>query len=731
MFGGKSASPEGAPLVASRFKISWLQAVSCGMYGTFNRRLFRMRTVLLSRFAVFAFARITLLMLCPLAAIAPAEAATTNLLIPAGSWWRYLDDGSNQGTAWRAPGFDDSSWPGGYAELGYGDFDEETVLGYGTNSASKYITYYFRTDFSLGGVEDYVSLTARVLRDDGVVLYLNGAEIYRNNMPAGAIGHLTPALTNVTRGGETAFLVATLPAAALLEGRNLLAAEVHQVSAGNADVSFDLELLGVSQPPLVTRGPYLQRGGTTNITVRWRTDRPSTSGIRIGTTPGIPTLLAASDAALTIEHELELTGLTPNTTYFYSVGTLGQALIGGNMTYFVTAPLTAKPTRVWVIGDAGTANINQRNVYTAYQNFANGRHTDVWLMLGDNAYGSGTDQEFQNAMFNVYPELLRQTVAWSTIGNHETYSGTFADFPFLHIFTQPVNGECGGVASGTEHYFSWDYGNIHFVCLDAMTSDRTPDGPMAQWLEADLMANTKDWTIAFWHHPPYTRGSHNSDWETELIEMRQYIVPVLEAHGVDLVLCGHSHCYERSFLLDGHYGLSTTLEEAMKLNSGDGRVDGDGPYLKPTAGPGANEGAVYVVAGSAGQTSGGALNHPAMFYSANQLGSLVLDIDGTTLTGGFLRETGVVEDHFTIVKGITALPLRVAAIQMTNDTVVLRWISRANRNYRVERTPSLVPPEWTPVATGLAGNGGAMIWSMPAAAMPERAFFRLVEYEAD
>src|SRR6185295_17874833 len=122
---------------------------------------------------------------------------------------------------------------------------------------------------------------------------------------------------------------------------------------------------------------------------------------------------------------------------------------------------------------------NARAVYDAYLAFTGARETDLWLMLGDNAYGAGFDHEYQNAVFDMFPALLRRTVLWSTIGNHETYGGSLADFPYLHIFTLPKEGQAGGVPSGTERYYSFDYGNIHFVCLDAMTSLRSSDGPMA------------------------------------------------------------------------------------------------------------------------------------------------------------------------------------------------------------------------------------------------------------
>jgi hypothetical protein len=135
--------------------------------------------------------------------------------------------------------------------------------------------------------------------------------------------------------------------------------------------------------------------------------------------------------------------------------------------------------------------------------------------------------------------------------------------------------------------------------------------------------------------------------------MRANMLPILEQYGVDLVLSGHSHSYERSYLLDGHYGPSSTLTAAMKKDAGSGRPAETGAYAKPSTGPAPHEGAVYVVAGSSGQTSGfgpGA-PHPAMFVSLNNLGSMVLDLNGDRLDVAFLRENGSTPDTFTLVKG--------------------------------------------------------------------------------
>ncbi|HJQ98693.1 MAG TPA: metallophosphoesterase [Candidatus Polarisedimenticolaceae bacterium] len=411
----------------------------------------------------------------------------------------------------------------------------------------------------------------------------------------------------------------------------------------------------------LTRGPYLQVGTPTSIVVRWRTDSSTDGVVKYGASPASLTS-TATQPTLTTDHVVSIAGLTPNTRYYYSVGSSTQTLAGGTADYFFTtspAPGTTKPFRVWVLGDSGTANASATAVRNAYTTFTGTRITDLWLMLGDNAYPDGTDAQYQAAVFSMYPAMLRKSVLWPTFGNHDGHSADSASEtgPYYDIFTLPRAGEAGGEPSGTEAYYSFDYGNVHFVCLDSYDLDRTPAGDMLTWLEEDLSANTKDWIVAFWHHPPYSKGSHDSDLEGELIDMRVNANPILEAHGVDLALSGHSHDYERSFLIDGHYGLSGTFSAANKKDGGNGRPSGTGPYQKPLTGPDPHKGTVYTVAGASGQASGGALNHPAMFLSLNVLGSMVLDFNGNRLDATYLDSAGVVRDTFTIIKQPSLLPV--------------------------------------------------------------------------
>jgi hypothetical protein len=179
---------------------------------------------------------------------------------------------------------------------------------------------------------------------------------------------------------------------------------------------------------------------------------------------------------------------------------------------------------------------------------------------------------------------------------------------------------------------------------------------MYSWLEADLLANTRDWVIAYWHHPPYTDSSHDSDRPSDssgrMIHMRERLVPLLEAYGVDLVLAGHSHSYERSIYLDGHYGFSNTFDpELHAVNAGDGDPEGDGPYRKPQC-SGETRGAVYAVVGSSSKNSRELGSHPVMAVGIDYEGALLIDVEGDRLDARFIDRDGVVGDRFQLVRGL-------------------------------------------------------------------------------
>lgn len=618
--------------------------------------------------AMRAMQRICRLLVLALLAALPVSSlgAEDTLVEPFVANWKYLDDGSDPGAGWYQPGFDDSGWQQGQAPLGYGYQEIVTPVAGGPGNGES-VTGYYRYEFNVIDPALYVDLSLHVIRDDGIVIYLNGTEVLRNNLPAGNIGANTLAVNDIQAASVYLAVVSVSLSPALLQpGTNSIAIELHQSSAASPDAAFGLALYGEyppEQPGIFDRGPYLQMVTPDSAVIRWGTTSKTDSVVHVGTAPGNLTM-TASDPAERYYHEIHLTGLSPATTYYYDTGSSSGVASSGADHFFRTQPPvgSAAATRIWVIGDSGRNNQNQRDVYQAYRNFAGSRYTDLWLLLGDNAYGDGTDQQYQDGFFDVYPELLRQTVVWPSLGNHDGHSvhTPTQTGVYYNIFTLPTAGEAGGVASGTEAYYSYDYGNIHFVVLDAYDVDRSPSGAMAQWLAADLSANTADWTIAYWHHPPYSKGSHDSDSEIELIEMRENILPLLENHGVDLVLCGHSHNYERSRFVRGHYGYSWTYSDALfALDTGSGNVSAGAPaYSKPLP-SGAGSGTVYAVVGTAAEAYGGTLDHPVMYQSFNRLGSMVLDINNRVLSARFIDQNGAVQDAFTIQK--------IAAPTVTDD----------------------------------------------------------------
>ncbi|MBI4671488.1 MAG: metallophosphoesterase [Chloroflexi bacterium] len=188
----------------------------------------------------------------------PSPTPNKTTLIAQGATWKYLDNGSDQGAAWRNPGFDDTTWRSGAAELGYGDGDETTTVRYGPDANNKYATTYFRKTFTVANPAFISALTASLKRDDGAVVYVNGVEVARSNMPAGAIAYNTFASTTISGAAETTWLnfdVSAAPlqkanrrAPTLTNGANVLAVEIHQVTGESSDISFDLALTAINAP---------------------------------------------------------------------------------------------------------------------------------------------------------------------------------------------------------------------------------------------------------------------------------------------------------------------------------------------------------------------------------------------------------------------------------------------------------------------------------------------------
>ncbi|WP_123126591.1 metallophosphoesterase [Rufibacter latericius] len=460
--------------------------------------------------------------------------------------------------------------------------------------------------------------------------------------------------------------------AALPVHSNAFAGEALLTTANKSFMPLHLEQDVISNviAAQLTRGPYLQVGNQTAVTLRWRTDIPTDSKIQVGTTYGVYTH-SATDPVLTTKHEVRIKGLTPDSKYYYRFGSSTQVLQSGRSNYFRTAPRdnTIRKIRIAVLGDCGeNENGNRSGSLSSYLNYTKTNPAELLLILGDNAYPGGSDGDYRREFFGPFGEnILKNHILFPAIGNHEyksIYPITARDRGGYYTnFSMPTAGECGGVASGTKAFYSFDWGNAHFISLDSYgreAADYTKLydtlGVQVQWLKKDLQANRKKWVIVYWHHPPFSKGSHNSDVDEELKKLRGNFIRILERHGVDLVLTGHSHNYERSYLLNNYYGTEASFNLSIHAkSSSSAKYDGSFnscPYIT-TSGK-RNRGTVYVVAGSSGASGRVQYGYPhnALPFAVNDGGMFYLEIEANRLDGKMLRKDGTVFDKFTIMHDV-------------------------------------------------------------------------------
>ena len=390
----------------------------------------------------------------------------------------------------------------------------------------------------------------------------------------------------------------------------------------------------------LTRGPYLQLATPTAITVVFRTDRAGLGRIRYGLAGQALNQTVVTPAAAT-EHVLRLTGLMPSTRYQYAVELDGVTLASGPSYRFRTHPPagTVEAFRLFAWGDSGTATAGQIRVAQRMAGALN--DAALSLILGDIIYPDGAPQDYDPKFFQPYAELSRRMVIWPVIGNHDVGFDPLGR-PFIDAFHTPANNPIS-----TELYYSFDYANAHIVVLDTHVNSYSAGSAQMAWAAADLAASTATWKIVAFHVPPYTGGTH-----TDSASVKASILPVLEAAGVDLVFAGHSHVYERTYLLK---------QNAIVQNDA-------ANYSKPTP----TTGTLYVVSGTAGQS--GALANPAHPMMAFQLGGVlgtsVVDFSGNVAHGYFLKDDGSAVDVFQLAKGADTRPPALVAARAVSSTQV-------------------------------------------------------------
>ena len=425
----------------------------------------------------------------------------------------------------------------------------------------------------------------------------------------------------------------------------------------------------------LARNPYLQAVTTKSIVIRWRTDVPTSSKVSYALA-GTGNFTTQVDETPKTEHIIKLSDLKPDTRYDYKVGNTQKDLASGEDFYFTTAPTadTQRPLKFWVMGDFGDLSTakyisNQTGVRDAYLARKKAQ-TDLWLWLGDMGYGANRDGIMQAGIFNFYGnKIFGNTPISYAPGNHEyddfgmPESQKTRQIHYFDIINPPVNGEGGGVPSGSKAYFSFNIGNVHVISLDSYGMDDGvyrlyhPFGSQYQWLVKDLEANKSMWTVIAFHHPPYTKRSHDSDNEGELRLIRETLVPLFDKYKVDLVLTGHSHVYERSYLIKDHLGPATSFDyntHAVQKTKGLYTAAAK-PFINK------DDGTVYVVAGSAGRLDAHGDRmfdppHQASAYANLDIGgSLMLTVQQNRLDAEWICADGVIRDRFTMLKNVNKI----------------------------------------------------------------------------
>jgi hypothetical protein len=417
-------------------------------------------------------------------------------------------------------------------------------------------------------------------------------------------------------------------------------------------------------------GPYLQSTGLHSTVLRFETSAAE-SGSVILEQDGNNAQLKFSFPAARL-HEVTISGLSPASQYRYRILRADGSALADHPDQRILSHVpssSGKELRYWLTGDFGKGIPSQDSVYRAFLKYNQNRKLDGWIWLGDNAYPDGTEDQYKKYVLDFYKDMMRGTVAWPCPGNHDYHSvKEEGKGPYYDLFSMPRQAECGGMASGTEGYYSFSNGPLHVVVLNSENKEWYSDtlSAMGRWLKADLEARREPWLVVCFHKPPYSKGSHDSDVMREnMKEMRALWLPVLERYGADLVFSGHSHDYERSGLLNGHYGFSDSFDpEKMRLPGSDGSLRSGRPYYKAK---GLSAGTVYVVNGHCGTTlnTPGKLDHPAMIFGQNSYhGSVLMKLSQDTLKVEMIDDHGQLRDEFAIVKSLNPQAFKMNQIQL-------------------------------------------------------------------
>lgn len=445
--------------------------------------------------------------------------AGTETLIPVNSVWRYSDAGLDLGTAWRELGFSDTTWASGPAELGYGDATVVTSISYGPNSSAKYPCYYFRRVFNVSDPGIFSDLSLRVLKDDGCVVYLNGQEVARYNMPTGDIAYSTYASGAADYDWDPAI---TLPNT-LVAGDNVVAVEVHQGNATSSDVRFNLELVGSTAIGIHLDAPAEQAGEVP-----------------------VPAELKA-----TVSHP---DGAQLNVAFYgrpapADTGAFTIAVLPDTQNYSQYYPAIFDAQTLWIRESASALN----TVFVCHE--------------GDLVNTASSDSQYNNALHSM--SLLDGYVPYGVLpGNHDQPTDLFNRyFPYTRFAGQPWYGGHYPADKNDNSYQLFTAGGLDFIVIHM---EFWPSASTIQWANTVLAAHQDRHAILVTHGYLDETGARN----VHVMGSSEYLWTdlIVPNPNLNLVLCGHVHAeYTRTDVLPGNRVVHQILADYQSdANGGNG-----------------------------------------------------------------------------------------------------------------------------------------------------------------
>ena len=368
--------------------------------------------------------------------------------------------------------------------------------------------------------------------------------------------------------------------------------------------------------------PYLQGDEVSpnTIVIRWFTVQDSDSWVDYGLTEQYEHTKGKSES--TKEHRIGLAGLMEDTIYHYRVRSGSCESTDGTFRTF-----SSDPDREFTFVAYGDNRSNPVKHEAIAERILTEPLRPSFILNSGDVVASGEErQEWHDQFFGPAKNLFKACAVFPAPGNHEYEDGLiWEEMPheWYDFLSLPEN----GTLFGAERWYSFDYGCCHVVCLDSHLYDGA--NPLEipfqkSWLEDDLTAaSAARWKIVFFHHPPYSKGGHDSN-----LLVRAEFCPIFDDYGVDVVFNGHNHFYQRSFPMR-NYGI--TSDDPHRYSGSDGTI--------------------YVVTGGGGA---GLYTPVDTWFVANQEEInhyCRIEVDGGWLRCDTINIDGELIDYFLIHKG--------------------------------------------------------------------------------